>query len=166
MHAHSEEANASNLGCNEVFDPVIWVFVAMCHHDNSRTSGGSHAQSLGLPSLRRSYARRSHIAEDAILRFHNAMTSLPLCLSTSSSTTSSLHRVDLLAILVVPHSWRWCAVAAAFTRADTEPRVRTAFSRCGAVHVPNNLAVNGAGNAVLELQVHLGHGIFGEDGGI
>lgn len=32
--------------------------------------------------------------------------------------------------------------------------------------VPDNLAVNGAGNAVLELQVHLGDGVVGEDGSI
>lgn len=32
--------------------------------------------------------------------------------------------------------------------------------------VPNDLAVNGAGNAVLKLQVHLGHRVLGEDGGI
>lgn len=32
--------------------------------------------------------------------------------------------------------------------------------------IPNNLSVNGAGNAVLELQVHLGNGVLGEDRGI
>ena len=32
--------------------------------------------------------------------------------------------------------------------------------------VPNDLAVNGAGHAVLELQVHLGDSVLGEDGGI
>lgn len=32
--------------------------------------------------------------------------------------------------------------------------------------VPNNLAVNSAGDAVLELQVHLGDRVLGEDGGI
>lgn len=32
--------------------------------------------------------------------------------------------------------------------------------------VPDNLAVDGAGNAVLELQVHLGDGVVGEDGSI
>lgn len=33
-------------------------------------------------------------------------------------------------------------------------------------YVPDNLAVDGAGHAVLELQVHLGDGVFGEDRGI
>lgn len=32
--------------------------------------------------------------------------------------------------------------------------------------VPDNLAVDGAGDAVLELQVHLGDGVVGEDGSI
>jgi hypothetical protein len=32
--------------------------------------------------------------------------------------------------------------------------------------IPNNLAVNSAGDAVLELQVHLGDRVLGEDGGI
>jgi hypothetical protein len=34
------------------------------------------------------------------------------------------------------------------------------------INVPDNLAVNSAGNAVLELQVHLGDGVVGEDRGI
>ena len=32
--------------------------------------------------------------------------------------------------------------------------------------IPHNLSVDGARDAVLELQVHLGHGVIGEDGGI
>jgi hypothetical protein len=32
--------------------------------------------------------------------------------------------------------------------------------------VPDDLAVNGARDAVLKLQVHLGDGVLGEDGGI
>jgi hypothetical protein len=32
--------------------------------------------------------------------------------------------------------------------------------------IPNDLAVNSAGDAVLELQVHLGDRVLGEDGGI
>lgn len=32
--------------------------------------------------------------------------------------------------------------------------------------VPNDLAVNSAGDTVLELQVHLGDRVLGEDGGI
>jgi hypothetical protein len=33
-------------------------------------------------------------------------------------------------------------------------------------YIPDNLAVDGAGDAVLELEVHLGDGVFGEDGSI
>lgn len=32
--------------------------------------------------------------------------------------------------------------------------------------IPNDLAVDSAGDAVLELQVHLGDRVLGEDGGI
>ena len=32
--------------------------------------------------------------------------------------------------------------------------------------IPDDLAVDGARDAVLELQVHLGDGVLGEDGGI
>lgn len=28
---------------------------------------------------------------------------------------------------------------------------------------PDDFAMNGAGDAVLQLEVHLGHGVFGED---
>lgn len=34
------------------------------------------------------------------------------------------------------------------------------------VYKPDNLSVDGAGNAVLQLQVHLGDGVLLEDGGI
>ena len=34
------------------------------------------------------------------------------------------------------------------------------------VGIPNDLAVDGAGNTVLEFKVHLWDGVFGEDGGI
>lgn len=37
--------------------------------------------------------------------------------------------------------------------------------RCRAC-IPNDLAVDSAGDAVLELQVHLGDRVLGEDGGI
>jgi len=33
-------------------------------------------------------------------------------------------------------------------------------------NVPDDLAVNSAGHAVLELQVHLGDRVLGEDGGL
>jgi hypothetical protein len=32
--------------------------------------------------------------------------------------------------------------------------------------IPHDLSVDGARDAVLELQVHLGDGVLGEDGGI
>lgn len=32
--------------------------------------------------------------------------------------------------------------------------------------LPDNLAVDGAADTVLQLQVHLGNGVFGEDGGV
>jgi hypothetical protein len=34
------------------------------------------------------------------------------------------------------------------------------------LHIPHDLSVDGARDAVLELQVHLGDGVLGEDGGI
>jgi len=37
---------------------------------------------------------------------------------------------------------------------------------CSEEGVPDDLAVDGAGDAVLELEVHLGHGVLGEDGGV
>ena len=36
----------------------------------------------------------------------------------------------------------------------------------GTSDVPDNLAVDGAGHAILELEVHFWDGVFGEDGGI
>lgn len=33
-------------------------------------------------------------------------------------------------------------------------------------NVPDNLAMNGARDAVLQLEVHLGNGVLGEDGGV
>lgn len=34
------------------------------------------------------------------------------------------------------------------------------------MHEPDNLSVDGARNAVLQLQVHLGDGVLLEDGGV
>lgn len=33
-------------------------------------------------------------------------------------------------------------------------------------YLPNNFAVDGAGYAILKLEIHLGNGVFGEDGSI
>jgi len=55
--------------------------------------------------------------------------------------------VDLLSILVVSDSWWWCSVPSSLSRSHT-----------------HNLSVNSARNTVLELQVHLGYGVVGEDG--
>ena len=69
-----------------------------------------------------------------------------LCLK---SLGSGCLRVNLLSILVVSNSWGRSTVSSAFARSDSD-----------------NLAVNGARDAVLQLQVHLGNGVVCEDGGI
>jgi hypothetical protein len=62
---------------------------------------------------------------------------------------SGLLGVDLLPILVVPNSRRRGTVSAAFSRTHT-----------------HDLAVDSAADAVLQLEVHLGNGVVGEDGSV
>lgn len=57
--------------------------------------------------------------------------------------------VDFLAVLVVTNSWWGSTVAATLTRSDT-----------------NNLAMDGARDTVLQLEVHLGNGVFWEYGSV
>ena len=57
--------------------------------------------------------------------------------------------LEVIRLLVEPHTRGRSTVAAALTGADT-----------------HNLAVDGARNAVLELEVHLRNGVLGEDGSI
>jgi len=61
---------------------------------------------------------------------------------------SSLGRCHLLAILVVPHARGRGAIPATDSRSNT-----------------NDLAMDGARHAVLQLEVHLGNGVLLEDGG-
>jgi hypothetical protein len=91
-----------------------------------------------LPLTSFNYSRPTHVGWQRLLS-----------LLTTSATSSSLVGVDLLAILVEPDPRGWCAVAAALAGANT-----------------HDLAVDGAGDAVLELEVHFGNGVVGEDGGI
>lgn len=88
-------------------------------------------------------------------------------LSSTTRLPRSLLWVDLLAVLVVPDSWGRLTVAATCSRPYTmhcQSRAQSGESR--ASNIPHDLSVNGARDTVLELQVHLGNGVFGEDGGL
>lgn len=91
------------------------------------------------------------------------------------SCLSGLLGSQLLAIPVVSDPRRRSTVATAFPGADTMYRSfpsvfvhsQGRFSLVGSLcFIPDNLSVNGAGHAVLQLQVHLGHGVVGVDGSI
>lgn len=103
--------------------------------------------------------------------------------------------VYLLSVLVETNSRRWCAVPTTFTRPNTVQTqlIRVIHSKLlifvtffwgggpflffscfpafcregeGEGGLPNNFAVDGAGYAVLQLEIHLGNCVFGEDGSI
>jgi len=76
----------------------------------------------------------------------NTPSQIPLCLS---SLCSGLVRVDLLSILIVANTWGRSTIAAAFAGTDTD-----------------NLAVDGARDTVLKLEVHLGNGVLWEYRGV
>jgi hypothetical protein len=82
-------------------------------------------------------------------------------------------RVDLLSILIVADSWRRSSVSATFTGTDTARESLALLfcsrNRCSTkvlLNVPDYLAMDGARDAVLQLEVHLGNGVFWEYGGV
>jgi len=82
--------------------------------------------------------------------------------------------VDLLSILVISNTWWRSTIAATFTGTDTmrELLALLLFSRkrCSTKDllsvrdVPDNLSMNGTRDTVLQLEVHLGNGVFWEYG--
>ena len=63
-----------------------------------------------------------------------------------SSLRRRLVRIHLLPVLVVPDSWWRSSVPSAFSRSDS-----------------HDLAVDGTGDAVLQLEIHFGDSVVGKD---
>jgi len=85
----------------------------------------------------------------ALAREFCSLSSSIYVLGSSLSHFCSLLWVDLLSVLVVSHSWWGCSVSSAFAGSNT-----------------NYLSVNSTGDTILELEVHFGDGVIGENGGI
>jgi hypothetical protein len=98
------------------------------------------------------------------------------CLRGGTGDLAGLKRVNLLAVLVETHAGRGSAVTATLAGTDTSWGVSRCHFECagqrdaialgGSKNIPDDLAVDGARDAVLELEVHLGHRVLSEDGGV
>lgn len=57
-------------------------------------------------------------------------------------------------------------ISSAYAAGDKARSRTLSFLREGGTNVPDNLAVDGARDTVLQLEVHLGNRVLGEDGGV